>query len=514
MTWEARRAAGEHGDARRPCAVLTVRYRAAGRAEKGRILEEFASVTGYHRKHVARLLRRTTRVDRSCPRPERRLYDEAVREALTLLWEASDRVCGKRLKALIPVLIAAMERHGHLALDDRVRERLGTISAATIDRMLARVRKEAGGRGRRRTAPSAAIGRTVPVRTYADWDDPPPGFFEADLVSHSGPLTSGSFAQTLVLTDIASGWTECAPLLFREQGLLTEVMTVVRDVTPLPILGLDTDNDTVFINETVKAWCAATGVVFTRSRPYRKNDQAHIEQKNGAIVRRMAGYRRFEGLEATVALARLYRSVRLFVNYFQPSFRLAEKQRDGARIRKRYHPPLTPHQRLIADPRTPQAVKDALDAEHATLDPVRLLRDIRAAQQNLIEVADKAPASTGGEPTLEAFLQGLRVAWCHAEEVRPTARPKPPKPRYRTVPDPFESVTEELKAWFEANPSVTGRQLLEQLQERYPGTYPDDLVRTMQRRLKVWRREQARALVLNTVCVEADRGGLSGAPVC
>jgi hypothetical protein len=276
--------------------ALTARYGRASRADKGRIVTEFVAVTGYHRKHAARLLRGGARPDRSKPRPERRLYDDAVREALIVLWEASDRICGKRLKPLIPMLVAAMERHGHLTLDPVVRERLEAISAATIDRILVPVRKQAGGRGRRRTAPSSAIRCAVPIRTYADWDDPPPGFFEADLVSHSGPLTSGSFAQTLVLTDISSGWTECAPLLFREQQLLTEVLNVLRGVTPLPILGFDTDNDTVFINETVKLWCEASGVEFTRSRPYRKNDQAHIEQKNGAVVRRMAGYRRFEGL--------------------------------------------------------------------------------------------------------------------------------------------------------------------------------------------------------------------------
>jgi hypothetical protein len=172
-------------------------------------------------------------------------------------------------------------------------------------------------------------------------------------------------------------------------------------------------------------------VTFTRSRPYRKNDQAHIEQKNGSVVRRMVGYRRFEGLAATEALARLYRPMRLFVNFFQPSFKLAEKKREGALIRKRYHAPLTPHQRLAADPRTPQALKDALDAQHATLDPVSLLRDIRAAQQILVEVADAAPATTTDAPQLDAFLDGLKVAWCSTGEIRPTARPKSSKQRYR-----------------------------------------------------------------------------------
>ena len=368
------------------------------------------------------------------------------------------------------MLLAAMERHGHLALDAEVRARLETISAATIDRALAPARAKTSSR-RRRVASSPAIRRSVPIRTYADWGDPAPGFVEADLVAHSGPSTSGSFVQTLVLTDIATGWTECAPLLYREQELLGEVMTVVREGMPFPLLGFDTDNDTVFINETIKAWCEKAGVSFTRSRPYRKNDQAHIEQKNGAIVRRMVGYRRLEGLAAAEALVRLYRPMRLFANFFQPSFRLAGKRREGALVRKRYHPPLTPHQRLVADARVPQALKDALDAQHAELDPVRLLGEIRAAQRALVEIADERPASgaatAGAEPALEAFLAGLRLAWQEGE-VRPTAQPKAPKPRYRTVPDPLEAVTSDLKAWFEVDPGVTGRELLDRLQEADP----------------------------------------------
>ena len=201
-------------------------------------------------------------------------------------------------------------------------------------------------------------------------------------------------------------------------------------------------------------------MAFTRSRPYRKNDQAHVEQKNGAVVRRMVGYRRFEGLATTEALADLYRPMRLFVNFFQPSFRFAETTRDGALIGKRYHPPLTPHQRLLADPRTPQALKDTLDEQYALLDPVSLLRDIRAAQQALVEIADTTPAPKTDAPPLEEFLESLKVAWHSTDGIRPTAQRKPSKPRYRTVPDPLEGVTETLKAWFDADPGVTGRQLL------------------------------------------------------
>ncbi|MDO9714654.1 ISNCY family transposase, partial [Paracraurococcus sp. LOR1-02] len=196
-----------------------------------------------------------------------RVYDAAVREALIVLWEASDRVCGKRLRPLLPVLVEAMERHDHLQLAPEVRVGVLAMSAATIDRLLREVRTAAGGAPRRRTPPSAALRRSVPVRTFADWGDPAPGFFEADLVWHSGPTARGSYVQTLVLTDIASGWTECAPLLVREQVLVTEVLNEVRRVLPFPLLGFDTDNDTAFLNETVRDYCATAGVAFTRCRP-------------------------------------------------------------------------------------------------------------------------------------------------------------------------------------------------------------------------------------------------------
>jgi hypothetical protein len=180
--------------------------------------------------------------------------------------------------------------------------------------------------------------------------------------------------QTLTLTDIATGWTECAPLLVREQKLLAEVLNEMRQQMPFPLLGFDTDNDSVFMNETIKSYCSEAGLVFTRCRPYRKNDQAWVEQKNGAVVRRAVGYRRYEGLEAAAALGRLYSALRLFVNFFQPSFKLAGKARDGAKVSKTYHSPATPYQRLLADARTNEGVRRRATATYATLDPVRLLK--------------------------------------------------------------------------------------------------------------------------------------------
>jgi len=484
--------------------AIAERYGGGFRWEKSRILDEFAALTGYHRKHAMRLLREGRPGKRSGPRPARRVYDEAVREALVVLWEASDRVCGKRLKPLLPVLIEGMERHGHLQLAAEIRAALLTVSAATIDRALRQVREQAGGRPRRSAVPSA-VRRSVPVRTFSDWHDPPPGFVEADLVAHSGPIARGSFVQTLVLTDIATGWTECAPLLVREQGLLVEVLTEIRAHLPFALLGFDTDNDSVFMNGTVQEYCRKDGIEFTRCRPYRKNDQAWVEQKNGSIVRRMVGYRRFEGLEAAATLAHLYASVRLFVNFFQPSFKLAEKTRDGARVRKRHHPPATPCQRLLADPRTTAAVRDRVTALKAGLDPVRLLAEIRATQQQLVVIADKLMTGGAPAPTLEVFLAGLRTAW--KGEVRPTAQPAVKAVRWwRSRRDPFEATWPLLRQWFDAEPERTGRELFERLQAEHPGVYPDGQLRTFQRRLKGWRREAARRMVFGTATVEPGFG--------
>jgi hypothetical protein len=374
------------------------------------------------------------------------------------------------------------------------------VSAATIDRALAGMKGEAGQKKRRRSASSAAMRRSIPVRTYSDWDDPPPGFMEADLVSHSGPVPAGSFAQTLTLTDIATGWTECAPLLVREQTLLIEVLKRMREVMPFPLLGFDTDNDSVFMNETVKDYCLSENLVFTRCRPYRKNDQAWVEQKNGAVVRRTVGYRRFEGIEATALLAQLYSTLRLFVNFFQPSFKLAEKTRDGPKVRKRYHPPATPYQRLLADPRVTTEIRHRAGEVYATLDPVLLLHEIRSSQRRLAELADKIAAAESVAPdaaAIDQFLAGLRTAWREGE-VRPTSQPKSKAKRGRRRPDPLVAVTTELRTWFEAEPWRTARQLLEKLQENQPGVYPEKLLRTLQRRVKVWRRQRANDLVFGT----------------
>ena len=329
---------------------------------------------------------------------------------------------------------------------------------------------------------------------------------------HCGESMAGSFASTLVLTDIASGWTECLVLLVREGSLIVDALERLRVTLPFPLQGIDTDNGSEFINELLITFCTGHGIEFTRSRPYRKNDQAWVEQKNGSVVRRMVGYRRFEGLEAAATLADLYARVRLFVNFFQPSFKLAEKTREGARVRKRHHPPATPCQRLLADPRTPAAVRDRVTALKANLDPVRLLAEIRAAQQRLVALADKPMTGDAPAPTLEVFLAGLRTAWKEGE-VRPTAQPAVKAVRWwRSRRDPFETTWPLLRQWFDAEPERTGRELFERLQAEHPGVYPDGQLRTLQRRLKGWRREAARRLVFTTPTVEPHLGAGAEVP--
>ena len=321
--------------------AVGARYRAASRGEKQAILDEFVALTGCHRKHAIRILGR--RPGESQGKAARsRIYDEATSQAIILLWEAADRVCGKRLKALMPMLIDAMERHGHLDLDPIIKEKVLAISAATIDRLLAGIRTQIDGQRKRRKGIGAAIRRSIPVRTFADWRDPPPGFFEMDMVEHySGPKTDGDYLHTLVLTDIASGWTECVSMRHRSQALVIDGLDKIAGDLPFPMLGVDSDNDSAFMTQDVFDYCKAHRLEQTRSRAYKKNDQAWVEQKNGAIVRRLVGYGRLSGSEATKALARLYASARLYINFFQPSFKLKSKTRDGARVKKLYHSPVS-----------------------------------------------------------------------------------------------------------------------------------------------------------------------------
>jgi hypothetical protein len=408
--------------------AIRSRYRAAAGKAKRRILEEFVAATGYHEKSAIRVLNSFPAAKPRQSRQRPSVYDEAARAALIVLWEASDRVCGKRLKALLPILLPALERNGHLKLDEDIRPKILSMSASTIDRLLRVPKNATRSRKIRRVVPEPR--RRIRMRTFADWNEPPPGSMEMDLVAHCGEVNRGSYVHSLVLTDIASGWTEAAPIVVREGTLVVETLERIRAGLPFALRALDVDNGTEFVNDRLIEYCLSHGIELTRSRPYRKNDQAWIEQKNGAVVRKLLGYRRFEGLAAARAITRLYGASRLFVNFFQPSFKLAAKERDGAKVAKRYHPPQTPCERLLQAESIPTAAKNRLREISVQLDPLKLLEEMRAVQAYLAALADgeTPPPMTGEPPNLAAFVASLSSAW-HAGEIRPTFSIEA-KPRY------------------------------------------------------------------------------------
>ena len=314
-------------------------------------------------------------------------------------------------------------------------------------------------------------------------------------MAHCGDSLQGTFLWSLVATDVCSGWTEAVPLVAREQSLVVEGLQVVRQQLPVPICGIDTDNDSAFINEILRAHCQREKIEFTRSRAYQKNDQAWIEQKNGSVVRRFVGYGRFSGLVAGQCLARLYRVVRLYVNYFQPSFKLRSKVREGAKVKKQYHQPATPCERLLAHPAVATTVKEALRAELAALDPLALLHQIREAQSALAALASGELGHGPERESLDAFLAKLPELW-RAGEVRPTHRCTSSFPRtWRTRKDPFEAVWSEILLWLQEDPESSAKTLLERLQREHPGQFGEGQLRTLQRRIRGWRQVMAQSLV-------------------
>jgi hypothetical protein len=473
--------------------VLRERYQRSTKVAKSRILDELVEITGYHRKYALRLLRQPSTPREGQVPGRRRIYNDAVKEALVVLWEASDRICGKRLKAILPELLESLESHKHLTLDPCVRELLLAVSAASIDRLLRSIRSQANSRNRRR--PVRKTRSLVLVKTFADWEEVKPGNLEIDFVAHCGGTLVGSFIHSLVMTDVSSGWTEATPMLVREQSLVVEGLEVLRGQLPIPLLGINSDNDSAFINDSVITYCSEQKIAFTRSRPYRKNDQAWIEQKNGAVIRRFVGHSRYSGAVAGQTLANLYGNLRLYVNFFQPSFKLLSKHRERGKVKKFYAKPKTPCDRLLADLRIESRDKEALLQKRAELDPIVLLHQIRLAQSALALLASPETVTDEQEHELDQFLAQLPRLWQQGE-VRPTHRQLPARARdYRTRKDPFEGVWSELLSWLEREPDATGKSLFARLQEHYPEKFTDGQLRTLQRRVRQWRHIMVKQLI-------------------
>lgn len=506
-------------------AAVGPRYQQASKKEKQRILDEFIAATGYHRKYAINLLQQKE-AEASLPKRQRkprlRRYTTAVKSALVKVWEASNRICSKRLVPFLPTMIDALERHGHLTLDPEIKARLLTISPATVDRLLADIRYAGQPHGLSTTKPGFLLKHQIPIRTFADWNETGPGFIEADLVAHCGNTVVGSYLHTLVMTDVATQWVEFFALLFRDQTSVVRAVEQSQSLFPFPLLGLDTDNGSEFLNYTLWLFCTNQSITFTRSRPYKKNDQCHVEQKNGSVIRKFVGYDRFEGIEPCRILDELYRYLRLYINFYQPSLKLIEKKRQGARVTRKYDQAQTPYQRVLAAANVSAESKQRLRNKFLTLDPIYLLQKIHNLQDQLwpyaflraatsevddppvvqsspsIQVATNGKsghngderqelASSSDQLTLDQIVSQSTTRQYHRSHRK--RRWKPVKRWWRTRKDPFEGVWPEVEQWLKQTPYVSAKSLFERLQQKYPGKFTDGQLRTFQRRINSWRTE-------------------------
>lgn len=381
-----------------------LRYRSATKSKKSQILLEFCQTSCYTRKyaswilaHWAKRVWATVQGERICykvgsrtarhrsGRPQ--VYGEAFRVILKDLWFLFDCLCGKRFVPMIRGLLDGLRASGSLVLSDPVHELLKKVSPSTVDRLLKAERTRLWPHGSSITRPGSLLKRQIPVRTFADWSDVVPGFIEADLVAHDGGSAYSDFLCTLTMTDVATGWTEITAVLNKAQKHVFAGLQRIRGRLPFPLLGLDTDNGSEFINHHLARYCDQEHVTFTRSRPYRKNDSCFAEQKNNSVVRRSVGYARFDSPAALDALNLLYDRLRLLVNFVYPSSKLISKTREGSKVLRKHDVPQTPYQRILSRPDVSAEIKQTLIAQFKTLDPIHLAREFKALQDALLPLA-------------------------------------------------------------------------------------------------------------------------------
>jgi len=357
---------------------LRDRYQRLSKKEKIIMLNEFIRLTGYNRSYAARALR-IKRVlgylniagkrikyvaDRKSKREKKRFYNKEVFMVLKKIWIICDYICSKRLAPFLSEVIPVLEKHGEINLTTRIREKLFKISAATIDRLLAETRKRYRIKGRSTTRPGSLLKKSIPIRTFADWDEKVPSFFEVDLVSHDGGATRGDFLQSLNFTDIATGWVEMVAVKNKAQVWVFGGIEEIKERLPFSILGIDSDNGSEFINAHLLRYCQKEHITFTRSRPYRKNDSCFVEQKNWSVIRRAVGYGRYDTEKELSILNELYSYLRLYSNLFQPVRKLIKKERIESKITKTYDEAKTPYRRVLASPDIEDEIKVKLKNQY------------------------------------------------------------------------------------------------------------------------------------------------------
>jgi hypothetical protein len=343
------------------------------------MLDEFVAATGYNRKYAIHLLKNGLPKRRKHKRRAQTIYTPDVVAALVQVWQASGRLCSKRLQPFMSEFLDALARHDEMVFEPRIKALLCQMSPATIDRKLQRARARQGRqRGLSTTKPGTLLKKSIPIRTFIDWNEQQPGFVEVDLVAHCGDTTAGVYLNTLCLVDIYTHWCGLAALPNKGQIATFIALKAIRQRLPFPLLGLDSDNGSEFINDQLFRYCLDQHITFTRSRPYHKNDQAHVEQKNWSVVRQTVGYDRYESPEALNLLTAIYTDLELHVNFFRPTLKLSEKKREGSKVRKRYEPARTPYRRVIASPIVPDEDKTQLCQIYLGLNPLALQRQVEA----------------------------------------------------------------------------------------------------------------------------------------
>ena len=363
------------------------RYLKASRKEKGKILDEYCANTGYNRKYAIWKLNIYQMDDKETPkkrvRRRHRKYGLEVQKALEMIWKACDKICSVRLHPFLPEMISVLKRFGEIRISAETEAKLLMVSRATIDRLLQDARKREGQRLRGTTKPGTLLKHEIPLRTGA-WEETSPGYGEIDLVVHCGDSTAGHFANTLNYTDIATAWSEREAVLGRAQPKVHKALQNISQRLPFLLRGIDSDNDSSFINDQILRYCRREKIVFTRSRPYKKNDNAHVEQKNWTTVRKIFGYVRIDTERQVDLMNSLYLGpLRDYTNFFQPVQKCMEKKRVGARKVKRYDKAKTPYQRVLESEEVSKEIKEKLRKHYVTLNPIKLRNEIEKGLERI-----------------------------------------------------------------------------------------------------------------------------------
>ncbi|BDX29577.1 hypothetical protein TUM20985_25580 [Mycobacterium antarcticum] len=375
--------------------TTAIRYSLADKRAKGVILDELCATTGWHRNHARKALTTALRPKLVTPRrPRPPTYGPEVVAALTVCWTVLGMPAGKRLAPMLGELLAVLRHFGELVLDEDIATLLVSMSAATIDRRLAPERRKHQLKGRATTKPGSLLKSQIPVRTWADWDDGRPGFVEIDLVCHDGGSLTGPHAFTLTVTDIATGWTENRSVPSKSAKCVLAAVNDIAAKMPFPILGVDSDNGSEFINVHLLAWCEQRQITFTRARPGNKNDGCHVEQKNWAVVRQVVGYHRYDTASELLLLNEIWQLQSKLTNYFYPQQKLVSKVRTGAKVSKKHDIATTPFHRAIDHPNTPVQRIVALTRTYSMVNPAAVQRQIHSLTAQLLAMTtSKADAS-------------------------------------------------------------------------------------------------------------------------